>query len=163
MCCMVHPSDLKFCSVENQDHSVASTRKEKHPIMSHKCTSFTHGEEQITLNQSKVVAGTQALSRSESDGESYINEEQVAIIDMRSRLLHRSLVEEVNKRRLFKTYAAVENIGYQTSYEITSKKRRPECGNLNVTNKIVVTFSLLQSITNLTLKKEKIILIKISS
>jgi hypothetical protein len=98
----------------------------------------------------------------EGDRESYINEEQVAIIDMRSRLLHRSLVE-VNKRLLFKTYAAVGNIGYQTSYEITSKKTRPECGNLNVTTKIVVTFSLLQSITNLTLKKEKIILIKISS
>jgi hypothetical protein len=67
MCCMVYPSDLKFCSVENQDHSVASIRKEKHPIMSHKWKSFTHDEKQITLNHSKVVAGTQALSTSESE------------------------------------------------------------------------------------------------
>ncbi|WJX37194.1 Serine/threonine-protein kinase wnk4 [Trifolium repens] len=50
-----------------KDHRVASTRKEKHPIIGHKCTSFTHDEEQITLNQSKVIAGTQALSTSESE------------------------------------------------------------------------------------------------
>ncbi|KAL5806749.1 hypothetical protein ACOSQ4_029482 [Xanthoceras sorbifolium] len=35
-----------------------------------------------------------------------------SMVDVRSQLLHRSLVEEVNKRRLFKTVGAVENIGY---------------------------------------------------
>ena len=33
-------------------------------------------------------------------------------VDVRSQLLHRSLLEEINKRRLFKTVGAVENIGY---------------------------------------------------
>lgn len=37
-----------------------------------------------------------------------------SLIDVRSQLLHRSLVEEINKRRLFKTVGAVENIGFQT-------------------------------------------------
>ncbi|KAK6118206.1 hypothetical protein DH2020_047992 [Rehmannia glutinosa] len=36
-----------------------------------------------------------------------------SLVDIRSQLLHRSLVEEINKRRLFKTVGAVEHIGYQ--------------------------------------------------
>lgn len=35
-----------------------------------------------------------------------------SFVDMRSQLLHKSLVGEINKRRLFKTIGAVENIGY---------------------------------------------------
>ncbi|XP_031264579.1 probable serine/threonine-protein kinase WNK5 isoform X2 [Pistacia vera] len=35
-----------------------------------------------------------------------------SMVDVRSQLLHRSLVEEINKRRLFKTVGAIENIGY---------------------------------------------------
>lgn len=35
-----------------------------------------------------------------------------SMVDLRSQLLHRSLVEEINKRRMFKTVGAVENIGY---------------------------------------------------
>ncbi|KAK1284135.1 putative serine/threonine-protein kinase WNK5 [Acorus calamus] len=38
-----------------------------------------------------------------------------SMVDVRSQLLHRTLVEEVN-RRLFKTVGAVENIGYQEPY-----------------------------------------------
>ena len=36
-----------------------------------------------------------------------------SLVDVRSQLLHRSLVEEINKRRLFKTVGAIENIGFQ--------------------------------------------------
>ncbi|KAK1428049.1 hypothetical protein QVD17_16876 [Tagetes erecta] len=35
-----------------------------------------------------------------------------SVVDIRSQLLHRSLVEEIHKRRLFKTVAAIENIGF---------------------------------------------------
>ncbi|KAL5170123.1 putative serine/threonine-protein kinase WNK5 [Glycine soja] len=38
------------------------------------------------------------------------------LVDIRSQLLHRSLVEEVSKRKLFKTVGAVENIGFMTPY-----------------------------------------------
>ncbi|KAK1271813.1 putative serine/threonine-protein kinase WNK5 [Acorus gramineus] len=38
-----------------------------------------------------------------------------SMVDVRSQLLHRTLVEEVH-RRLFKTVGAVENIGYQDPY-----------------------------------------------
>lgn len=40
-----------------------------------------------------------------------------SLVDVRSQLLHRSLVEEINKRRMFKTVGAVENIGFQNLSE----------------------------------------------
>ncbi|KAM7262459.1 hypothetical protein ACFE04_000142 [Oxalis oulophora] len=36
-----------------------------------------------------------------------------SLLDIRSQMLHRSLVEEINKRRLFKTVTRMENIGFQ--------------------------------------------------
>jgi WNK lysine deficient protein kinase len=36
-----------------------------------------------------------------------------SLMDVRSQLLHRSLVEEINKKRLFRTIGAMENIGFQ--------------------------------------------------
>lgn len=41
------------------------------------------------------------------------------MVDVRSQLLHRSLVEEVNKIRLFNTVGAVENIGFQAPCEVS--------------------------------------------
>lgn len=42
-----------------------------------------------------------------------------SLVDTRSQLLHRSLVEEVNRRRLFNTVGAVENIGFKSPYEVS--------------------------------------------
>lgn len=50
-----------------------------------------------------------------------------SLIDIRSQLLHRSLVEEVNKRRLFKTVGAVENIGFQAPCDVTTKWSQHAC------------------------------------
>lgn len=46
-----------------------------------------------------------------------------SLVDVRSQLLHRSLVEEINKRRLFKTVGAVENIGYQEPRDFSTRAR----------------------------------------
>lgn len=43
-----------------------------------------------------------------------------SLVDLRSQLLHRSLVEEINKRRFFKTVGAVENIGYHEPGDFVS-------------------------------------------
>ncbi|XP_011080727.1 probable serine/threonine-protein kinase WNK4 isoform X1 [Sesamum indicum] len=51
-----------------------------------------------------------------------------SLVDTRSQLLHRSLVEEVNRRRLFNTVGAVENIGFQSPYEVSSKTTRGKNG-----------------------------------
>jgi WNK lysine deficient protein kinase len=37
-----------------------------------------------------------------------------SMVDMRSQLLHRTLVEELNRRMFFNTVAAIENIGFRT-------------------------------------------------
>lgn len=44
-----------------------------------------------------------------------------SLVDTRSQLLHRSLVEEVNRRRLFNTVGAVENIGFQNPYQVSAR------------------------------------------
>ena len=41
---------------------------------------------------------------------------------MHSQRLHRSLLEEVHKKRLSKTVGSVENIGFQNPYEISNSK-----------------------------------------
>lgn len=50
-------------------------------------------------------------------------------VDVRSQLLHRSLVEEMNKRRLFNTVGAVENIGYHAPCEVSSKPKSGKGAN----------------------------------
>ncbi|XP_047323794.1 probable serine/threonine-protein kinase WNK4 [Impatiens glandulifera] len=44
-----------------------------------------------------------------------------SLVDMRSQLLHRSLVEEVNKLRLSKTAEDVEEIGFQSPYKVSGR------------------------------------------
>lgn len=44
-----------------------------------------------------------------------------SLVDVRSQLLHRTLVQEINKRRLFNTVGAVENIGFHEPKEFSSK------------------------------------------
>ncbi|KAG8371567.1 hypothetical protein BUALT_Bualt13G0101400 [Buddleja alternifolia] len=51
-----------------------------------------------------------------------------SLVDTRSQSLHRSLVLEVNRRRLFNTVGAVENIGFQSPYEVSSKITQPRNG-----------------------------------
>jgi len=123
--------------VDDQCQNVASTRKDKHPITSHKSTRFSHGEDQHSLNRCKVLTRPQEPSTSECERmiENRILTRNKSLIDMRSQLLHQSLVEEANKRRLFKTVGAVEDIGYQTPYyKITSKKSPPVCSNFDVSS-----------------------------
>nr|GMD28214.1 probable serine/threonine-protein kinase WNK4 isoform X2 [Ipomoea batatas] len=55
-----------------------------------------------------------------------------SLVDMRSQLLHRTLIEEVHKRRLFKTVGAVENIGFEVPREgssCRSKRLSHHCGH----------------------------------
>lgn len=48
-----------------------------------------------------------------------------SLVDVRSQLLHRSLVEEIHKRRLFKTVGAVENIGFHEPANCAAYGRCP--------------------------------------
>jgi WNK lysine deficient protein kinase len=46
-----------------------------------------------------------------------------SMVDIRSQLLHKTLVHELNKR-LFKTVGSVENIGFQNPYQDSSSSQR---------------------------------------
>lgn len=47
-----------------------------------------------------------------------------SLVDVQSRLLHRSLVEEARIRRLIKTVGDVETVGFQSPYVVSRKPRR---------------------------------------
>ncbi|RDY00021.1 putative serine/threonine-protein kinase WNK4, partial [Mucuna pruriens] len=126
-------SNSNFCSVDgHEEHNKASTRKDKHAIIksTHMCTRFSPNEDPITLNQCKVLAHSTRKNKRMIDNRRLTRNK--SLIDMRSQLLHRSLVEEVNKRRLFKSVGAVENIGFLSPYEVTQKKSQPACGAFDV-------------------------------
>lgn len=107
--------------MDDHEHNVASIRKDYNlPIIkSHKGTRFSPGEELSNCNQCQILGGSQNPSPSKNKMmmENRKLTRNRSLIDMRSQLLHRSLVDELNKRRQFKTVGAVENIGFQSPYD----------------------------------------------
>ncbi|CAL1368485.1 unnamed protein product [Linum trigynum] len=109
---------------DDDDHT--STRRDKHPIV-----SKTHNSRRFCPTGNSKSEG-QALARTaykncmsllesqhqhhgghgSGDRRTSLTRNQ-SLVDVHSQLLHRSLVEEVTKRRLFNTVGAVENIGFQ--------------------------------------------------
>ncbi|KAA8549494.1 hypothetical protein F0562_001178 [Nyssa sinensis] len=113
-------SNLNYYSGEEHHIDTSPTRRNQRPTaMTHNSTRFCPEETCSTSRQAvarncnkhnKVLLNSHRLERNRS------------LVDMRSQLLHRSLVEEVNKRRLFKTVGAVEDIGFQVPCEVTRKE-----------------------------------------
>ncbi|KAK4418853.1 putative serine/threonine-protein kinase WNK5 [Sesamum alatum] len=105
--CSDQYSNLKYYSA-NEDGFISGSDKEEVNCIAKtpKCTRFGP-EGSTTRNCSNIdVVGCssklqQKMVRTRS------------MVDIRSQLLHRTLVEEINKRRLFKTVGAVEHVGYQ--------------------------------------------------
>lgn len=136
-------SNLNYVYADDQEYSVTYTKKDKLPITkSHKCKMFSPGEELsnglspsgTSCNYCKVIVGPYAAS-STSKNKKIDNRRLTrnsSLVDVHSQLLHRSLVDEVSKRRLFKTVGAVENIGFQNPLEAPRKKSQPVCGALDV-------------------------------
>ncbi|GLU11978.1 hypothetical protein SLE2022_286910 [Rubroshorea leprosula] len=94
----IHPSTTRFCPEEClnivRNYCYYGQRKELHGVSS----------------KNRRGMESQKLVRNRS------------LVDVRSQLLHQSLVEEVRKRRLFKTVGDVENIGFQAPCEVVPKK-----------------------------------------
>ncbi|CAK9153766.1 unnamed protein product [Ilex paraguariensis] len=105
-------SNINYVTENEIDFDMGSKRGEPHFIAkTNKCTRFCP-EESITKNcsnQGNVMHNTRGACSSNYQGK--ISRVR-SLVDVRSQLLHRTLVEEINKRRLFKTVGAVENIGY---------------------------------------------------
>ncbi|XP_015931862.1 probable serine/threonine-protein kinase WNK4 [Arachis duranensis] len=122
-------SNLNYHSADELDYVynnlASSTKNDKIPIMksTHKCTRFSPQDSFPTSSQlapySSSVKGKRVM---ENGGSSSRLTRNRSLIDIRSQMLHRSLVEEVHKRRLFKTVGAVENIGFQAPCEVENDK-----------------------------------------
>ncbi|KAM7521989.1 hypothetical protein LguiA_011891 [Lonicera macranthoides] len=116
-------SNLNYCSNDDHDSDSSPIKRNQHnstrfchveksstgPTMAHKQCKAVLQSPQATTSKDKSAMERCRLTRNRS------------LVDMRSQLLHRSLVEEVNKRRLFKTVGAVEDIGFKAPCEVSNK------------------------------------------
>ncbi|CAB4312362.1 unnamed protein product [Prunus armeniaca] len=121
-------SNLNFICGNEHGTNTIPTGGDKHPISKcHKSTRFCP-EENRNTGQSmakKYYERCKAFLASGSKDKRIMDSRRLmrnkSLVDVRSHLLHRSLVEEVNRRRLFKTVGAVENIGFQAPCEVSKK------------------------------------------
>ncbi|GMP89926.1 hypothetical protein CsSME_00041287 [Camellia sinensis var. sinensis] len=118
-----HDSDMNPIRRDHQ-YSIAnmhnSTRFCREETSRMRQSPVRNCHKQASTSKDKRLMDCRRLTRNQS------------LVDMRSQLLHRSLVEEVNKRRLFKTVGAVENIGFQAPCEVSGKESRPVGGASSV-------------------------------
>lgn len=125
-------SNLNYLSgpVPESDLSPTKGERSHHPVaMAHKSTRFCHDENQakISIKQSKLLVNPQAIAADSKSKDKMVMDmrrltRNRSLVDIRSQMLHRSLVEEVNKRRLFNTVGAVENIGFQAPCEVSTTR-----------------------------------------
>lgn len=116
-------SNLNYYSGDEHHHHLSPIRSD------HKQVTFSRPHQNINVpyRQCKVDIDSLSHGASSSKTKRVPNDNRrltrnSSLVDIRSQLLHRSLVEEVNKRRLFKTVGAVENIGFQAPCEVSNKK-----------------------------------------
>ncbi|MBA0752817.1 hypothetical protein Gogos_001619, partial [Gossypium gossypioides] len=106
----------------NPDMSPTTTARKHVSSRIHNSTRFWHGESSrsgLSIGSSKGLESHAACSSKHARllmGNRKLTRNR-SLVDIRSQLLHRSLVEEVSKRRLFKTVGAVEDIGFQSPCE----------------------------------------------
>ncbi|XP_062081593.1 probable serine/threonine-protein kinase WNK4 [Humulus lupulus] len=124
-------SNLNYLSGDEKETNTIPTIGDKLPnnVKSHNSTRFCP-EENHKASQSSVQKYNEQLKALLSAPTSKEKHKMVAmdslklmrnrsLVDIRSQLLHRSLVEEVYKRRLFNTIGAVENIGFQDPCDVS--------------------------------------------
>lgn len=90
-------SSINYCSGNEHEHEAVPSVPTKNP----KSTKFSTEEcHRASSSRGKRPVNARGLTRNRS------------FVDLRSQLLHRTLVEELSRRH-FKTVGAVENIGFQ--------------------------------------------------
>ncbi|KAI9160290.1 hypothetical protein LWI28_006868 [Acer negundo] len=117
-------SNLNYFSGDEYKPDMSPTARTHHQNYS---TRFC--PEEMSYRQCKILLDSHGASSSKSTPKRVMNSHRTltrnrSLVDVRSQLLHRSLVQEVNKRRLSKTVGAVENIGFQEPYEVSKSGSR---------------------------------------
>uniref|UniRef100_A0A803LCZ1 non-specific serine/threonine protein kinase n=1 Tax=Chenopodium quinoa TaxID=63459 RepID=A0A803LCZ1_CHEQI len=91
------------------------------------CSSYSSTRSDKTTNLScSSVADVEGFTgcKSKSSKDKHRLTRNRSLIDVQSQRLHRSLLEEVMKKRLSKTVGAVENIGFQSPFDISTSQGR---------------------------------------
>ncbi|KAJ6433309.1 hypothetical protein OIU84_017076 [Salix udensis] len=99
-------NSTRFCPQENSNSNIGqelATNAYNH------CRVLLESQSRASRSKSKRMMDSRRLTRNRS------------LVDIRSQLLHRSLVEEVHKRRLSKTVGDVEDVGFQKPAEVCKK------------------------------------------
>ncbi|KAI4331630.1 hypothetical protein MLD38_029802 [Melastoma candidum] len=126
-------STFDYSSVDDDEESDQRPRREPPDTLktNHRSTRFCPSE--IQRVKHRQFPGEKADDRMKYFPTHYWGKltRNRSLLDIRSQLLHRSLVEEIHKRRMFKTVGAVENIGYQDPYHCSDKASSSGngCGN----------------------------------
>ena len=121
-------SNINYCSGYEEDFD-SNLRGGGEPLpfaMTHKSTRFRPSEISISTNDHYKHYNSQRSSpRAHNCSKHQQQQPKLArirsLVDVRSQLLHRSLVEEIQKRRLSKTVDAIETIGFQEPGEFSGK------------------------------------------
>ncbi|XP_010685973.1 probable serine/threonine-protein kinase WNK4 isoform X2 [Beta vulgaris subsp. vulgaris] len=88
-------------------NSYSSKHSDKITNLSHSLVDDVQG---ITVSKSKCFKNSRQLTRNRS------------LIDVQSQRLHQSLLEEVHKKRMFKTVGSVENIGFRSPFDFSTSQ-----------------------------------------
>ncbi|XP_047955164.1 probable serine/threonine-protein kinase WNK4 isoform X1 [Salvia hispanica] len=104
----------------DETSSQSSTHSEKYSNWAY-YSADEHEHEHVVSPNSRFYPGKKSAMGVKYSVETPRLTRNRSLVDTRSQLLHRSLVDEVNRRRLFKTVDAVENIGFRSPYEGSSK------------------------------------------
>ncbi|KAK9125903.1 hypothetical protein Scep_014749 [Stephania cephalantha] len=131
-------SNINYSSGPECEFDVNPVEREHHQIISNNkkvmTTRFCPEEKTRTNHHLNVKCRVDQHEAFSEEGSSSMNygrsgNQQLgrirSLLDIRSQLLHRSLMEEIHKRRLFKTVGAVENIGYVAPPNFTRKDLQP--------------------------------------
>lgn len=106
-------SNLNFCSGNENDYDSSSIRGEPDFIgKMHNWTRFCPGGKTTKSSNNQCEGFPNARKALKSNPQKKQITRTASLVDVRSQLLYRSLVEEISKRRLFNTIGAIENIGY---------------------------------------------------
>lgn len=132
-------SDLKYFNSDEHTANISPTGGDQQSTTAtHKSSRFCPEENQTIKQSVAKKLSKQSKNLHDSQRSSSLKEKALmdrrklsrnrSLVDLHSQLLHRTLVEEVHKRRLFKTVGAVENIGFQAPCEVSKSTRRSSGG-----------------------------------
>ncbi|XVE80761.1 hypothetical protein DITRI_Ditri15bG0006200 [Diplodiscus trichospermus] len=115
-------NSIQYSSMNYEDDFDLSLQQGEHPCIpkSLKSTRFCPSESVSAYSYKHCDTQLDSWRSSHINGQRKLTKIR-SLVDIRSQLLHRSVMAEINKRRLFKTIGAVENIGFHEPGEVSGK------------------------------------------